>query len=177
MGGDFMPQMRCLRRDGAKRAVDFPSPGREDRARPQSRPVHWSAARSPPHQRQPQGSCMPTLRAACPSTGTTGRPGTRLRTRSLSTDPLILAAKPRFVSPFIQPKPSRGTILKSTPWLPYSASTRWESRTASNCHMHDAPVRSPHRGHGGGGTNCAHTFSGTTPLKSTKAVVILSGVP
>ena len=27
-------------------------------------------------------------------------------------------------APFIQPKPSLGTILKSTPWLPYSASTR-----------------------------------------------------
>ena len=51
--------------------------------------------------------------------------------------------------PFIQPNPSRGTILKSMPWLPYSASTRCESLTASN-------------------------FSGTTPLKSTNAVVILT---
>ena len=54
-------------------------------------------------------------------------------------------------APFIQPKPSLGTILKSTPWLPYSASTKCESLTASN-------------------------FSGTTPLKSTKAVVILQQV-
>lgn len=30
------------------------------------------------------------------------------------------------------PKPSLGTNLKSTPWLPYSASTIWESFTASN---------------------------------------------
>ncbi|KAJ2907919.1 phosphate metabolism protein 7 [Coemansia aciculifera] len=60
----------------------------------------------------------------------------------------------KYVSPtwyeaFIQPKPSRGTIRKSTPTLPYSTWNLWVMPTTSN-------------------------FSGTTPLKSTKARVIVN---
>ena len=56
--------------------------------------------------------------------------------------------------------------MKSIPWLPYSASTRCDSFTASNYTdvCHDSRLTF---------VGSALTFSGTTPLKSTKAVVIL----